>query len=224
MWSSLFLGSLLLFSHSASARVGDHHHNGDLARTAPVGLPTWPATYDAQQSTIFMPCNYSGYFNATFAGSFGVADVRLVSGASPNAPTPNHNPAQTHRCPQFDWSNGKQSWANAAPMTCEEQLVEQAVRVRQVNPSARVFVYRNLVKALPWFTAVREKIMDPAFSGWFLRFSGANNYHVPTCDNAFSPPRCSTFYHDQDQTPEHPNGDGSCVNPCDCGEGVPCGT
>ena len=109
-------------------------------------------------------------------------------------------------------------------MTCEEQLVEQAVRVRTVNPSARVFVYRNLVKALPWFTAVREKIMDPAYSGWFLRFSGANNYHVPTCDNAFSPPRCSTFYHDQDQTPEHPNGDGSCVNPCDCGEGVPCGT
>ena len=25
------------------------------------------------------------------------------------------------------------------------------------------------------------------------------------------------------QTPEHPTGDGSCVNACDCGEGVPCG-
>ena len=65
--------------------------------------------------------------------------------------------------------------------------------------------------------------MDPAYAGWFLRFSGDNNYHVPTCDNNWSPPRCSAFYHDQDQTPEHPHGDGSCVNACDCGEGVPCG-
>jgi hypothetical protein len=30
------------------------------------------------------------------------------------------------------------------------------------------------------------------------------------------------FYHDQDQTPEYPHGDGSCDAPCDCG-GVPCG-
>jgi hypothetical protein len=168
----------LLAAPPCAARVGGHRHNGDLARTAPVGLPTWPATYDAQQSTIFMPCNYSGYFNATFAGQFGVAD--------------------------FDWSNGKSSWANAAPMTCEEELVEQAVQVRAVNPSARVFVYRNLVKALPWFSAVREKIMDPAYSGWFLRFSGSGNYHVQQCDNNFAPPRCSAFYHDQDQVRARP--------------------
>ena len=173
----------LLAAPPCAARVGGHRHNGDLARTAPVGLPTWPATYNAQQSTIFMPCNYSGYFNATFAGQFGVAD--------------------------FDWSNGKASWANSAPMTCEEELVEQAVQVRAVNPSARVFVYRNLVKALPWFSAVREKIMDPAYSGWFLRFSGSGNYHVQQCDNNFAPPRCSAFYHDQDQVRPAVAGPGS---------------
>ena len=137
------------------------------------GLPMWPATYNAQQSTAFMPCNYSGFFNASFAATFGVAD--------------------------FDWSNAKAHWANEQPMTCEEDLVTQAEAVHAVNPNMRVFVYRNLVKALPWFTAVREKIMDPAYSGWFLRFSGANNYHVPTCDNNWTPPRCSEFYHDQDQ-------------------------
>ena len=60
-----------------------------------------------------------------------------------------------------------------------------------------MFVYRNLVKALPWFTSVREKIMDPAYSGWFLQFSGEGNYHVPQCDDNYSPPRCSNFYHDQ---------------------------
>lgn len=32
----------------------------------------------------------------------------------------------------------------------------------------------------------------------------------------------TTLQTDQDQTPEHPKGDGSCVLPCDCG-GVPCG-
>lgn len=45
---------------------------------------------------------------------------------------------------------------------------------------------------------------------------------MPTCDDNFKPPLCSELYHDQDQTPRHPHGDGSCVDACDCG-GVPCG-
>jgi hypothetical protein len=195
MWfyllSALALGAV-------SARLRDYHHNGDLAKTTPVGLPLWNATYNALQSTIFMPCNFSGYFDAEFAASFGVAD--------------------------FDWSNGKQLWANTQPMTCEEDLIAQAQAVKAINPNTKVFVYRNFVKALPWFTSVREKIMDPAYSDWFLYFNPANTtYHVPQCDDNYDPPRCSNFYHDQDQTPEHPSGDGSCYEPCDCGEGVPCG-
>jgi hypothetical protein len=87
-----------------------------------------------------------------------------------------------------------------------------------------VWVYRNFVKALPWFTSVREKIMDPAYSGWFLKFNTANTtYHVPQCDDSFDPPRCTEFYHDQIQSPGFPYGDGNCKEPCDCGEGVPCG-
>jgi hypothetical protein len=183
----------------AEARVGGHRHNGDLAGVdlSRIGLPTWAPTYNARASTAFMPCNFSGFFNATFAASFGVSD--------------------------FDWSNAKQHWANEQPMTCEEDLVTQAESMAKVNSATHTFVYRNLVKALPWFSSVREKIMDPAYAGWFLRFSGAGGYHVPTCDNNYSPPRCSDFYHDEDQTPQHPKGDGSCVEACDCGEGVPCG-
>lgn len=45
---------------------------------------------------------------------------------------------------------------------------------------------------------------------------------MPACDKNFNPPLCSPLYHDQDQTPEYPHGDGSCPGPCDCG-GVPCG-
>ena len=33
-----------------------------------------------------------------------------------------------------------------------------------------MFVYRNMVKALPWYKSVREKIVDPAYSGFFLPF------------------------------------------------------
>ena len=50
----------------------------------------------------------------------------------------------------FDWSNAKGAWTRQHPMDCEERLVAQADLVRSANPDARVWVYRNLVKALPW--------------------------------------------------------------------------
>lgn len=54
---------------------------------------------------------------------------------------------------------------------------------------------------------------------------------MPTCDwyNNGTAPRCSGFYHDQEQTPEHPGGgsaypvDGDCIEQCDCGTVNPCG-
>jgi hypothetical protein len=52
-----------------------------------VEVPSWPATYEMSRSTIFMPCNYSGYFDPGIAAQWGIAD--------------------------FDWSNGKADWANA---------------------------------------------------------------------------------------------------------------
>jgi hypothetical protein len=74
--------------------------------------------------------------------------------------------------------------------------------------------------------------VDPAYAGFFLRFKpgGAfpnGSYHVPNCDDLYDPPLCSAFYHDQEQTPEHPtpsdpNPDGDCDALCDCGA-VPCG-
>jgi hypothetical protein len=53
-------------------------------------------------------------------------------------------------------------------------------------------------QALPWFSTVREKLVDPAYAGWFLRFNPDNtSYHVPACDTNYNPPLCSVFYHDQ---------------------------
>ena len=75
---------------------------------------------------------------------------------------------------------------------------------------------------------MREKVSDPAYAPWFLKFSDeviANHSaaHVPVCDTNYSPPRCSNMYHDQTQTPGYPSGDGVCTPPgCDVGS-VPVG-
>lgn len=69
-------------------------------------------------------------------------------------------------------------------MNCEELLVQQAAVVKSIAPSTKVFVYRNLVKALPWYTGVREHTDDPAYADWFLPFAAVppkpdGTYYVP---------------------------------------------
>jgi hypothetical protein len=123
----------------------------------------------------------------------------------------------------IDWSNAKQLWVNP-PMSCEELLVEQASLLKAARPGVRVMGYRNIVKALPWFSSVREKMDNPKYASWFLPFDVHNKtpYHVPQCDNNFNPPKCTALYHDLEQTPGFPRGDGNCPGPCDCGV-HPCG-
>lgn len=156
-------------------------------------------------STITMTCNSSGWSSPVRGSEFGIVS--------------------------YDWSNAKQQWATATPMDCEERLLQQARMTKALNPSSRVFVYRNLVKALPWFTSVREKLDDPRYSGWFLRFNSTaprSSHHVPACA-AENSSKCSLFYHDQEQTPQvptaaQPRPDGLCSpsSGCDCGTN-PCG-
>ena len=75
---------------------------------------------------------------------------------------------------------------------------------------------------------MRVKLDDPAYAAWFLSFnctagSPTAGCHVPVCDNNYSPPLCTSLYHDQGQTPGYPHGDGDCAPPaCDCGKN-PCG-
>ena len=144
----------------------------------------------------------------------------------------------------YDWSNAKKLWANSQPMDDAERLTRQAELVQSLDPGIqgeqpRVWVYRNKVKALNWFTSVREKLDDPQYAGWFVTFKhykgreSNNSYHVPACDwygNTSQPPKCSGFYHDQGQTPNHPGAnqsvyhvDGACTFQCNCGPVNPCG-
>lgn len=58
--------------------------------------------------------------------------------------------------------------------------------IKDENPKSKVFTYRNLVKALPWYSEVRELLEKPEYSGFFLKFKksdgSGNDTHVPRCD------------------------------------------
>jgi hypothetical protein len=132
----------------------------------------------------------------------------------------------------YDWSNGRELWENAKPMNDEELLTKQAEMVLAVDPGLsggqpRVWVYRETIQALNFFTSVREKLDDAQYEGWFYRFrdyngsSSNSSYHVPACDRE----KCSGFYHAPEHTPQYPAGNamqGSCTEQCDCGK-QPCG-
>jgi len=123
----------------------------------------------------------------------------------------------------FDWSNTKSIWAKQKPMLAEEMLVAQVQMAKAVSPSSRYCVYRNAIKALPWFSSVRELLSDPAYDVWFLKFGNSSKPFSPKCDTNYDPPLCSELFHDQVQSPGYPQGDGVCAAPaCDCGP-VPCG-
>lgn len=164
--------------------------------------PDWTPTWNLPLSTFLMPCNFTGYTDQAVLQGWGLID--------------------------FDWSNAKGPWSNAKPMDCEERLITQAELAKVANPDSKVFVYRNLVKALPWYTIVREKLANPAYSGWFLKFAPNRVSSVPNCTTDKSGTKCSEFYHDVQQTPEIP-ASGTMDTPtcidgvCDCGEGLPCG-
>ena len=44
-------------------------------------------------------------------------------------------------------------------------------RAASLGIEQKVWVYRNLVKALPWYSLVREKLNDTAYAGFFLKFN-----------------------------------------------------
>ena len=164
--------------------------------------PSWAPTWNITQSTIIMPCNLSGYFDYSIAGRFAVVD--------------------------YDWSNAKEMWANPqqwdgglaadGKMDCQERLLKQAemtkAHAKSLGIEQRVWVYRNLVKALPWYSSVRALLNDSSYSGFFLKFDeAAKPFHVPQCDSANG--RCTEYYHDQTQSPQSGANCSGCKN-CGC--------
>ena len=98
-------------------------------------LPPWKGTYEMRQSTIAMPCNQSGWFNAEIGASYGLVsyDCECCSSSLPPFTGLNEFCAG---------SNAKQLWANTKPMDAEERMVTQAAMTKAKNPDGHVWVYR----------------------------------------------------------------------------------
>ena len=161
-------------------------------------LPTTTPSYQLNASTIIMPCNNSGYTNPKTTIGWSIID--------------------------FDWSNGKALWTKNRPMNDETFLQKQVELSTSSMPGQTVWVYRGSMWAYPWYTSVRKTLEDPAYSDWYIKFKPKPPYYSKKCDDNYDPPICSDLYHNQEQSPGFPHGDGDCAAPnCDCGKNVPCG-
>ena len=106
-----------------------------------------------------------------------------------------------------------------------------------------VWVYRGSMWAYPWYahsthkdketahtqvrgrryTSVRVILEDPKYQDWFVSFKPGGSkpdgtWYSEQCD-ANLKSVCSDRYHNQEQSPGYPHGDGDCEAPgCDCGK------
>ena len=175
-------------------------------------VPSYPPVYQMNLSTIIMPCNFTGPTDPSTTIGWGIIDVD------------NSN---------WKGTGDSDGWAKASPMDCEERLLKQAQMIKQAAPQTQVWVYRNSIIALPWYSSVRIKLEDPAYAYWFLNFTNPppnitqNGNANTTCDLNFNPPKCSMAFHETTYAPGYPEpaspGGGNCSAPgCDVGS-VPIG-
>lgn len=158
----------------------------------PQPLPQFAATWSLAESTIVMPCNYTGGLDPAAVDRWGIVDI--------------------------DWSNDKAHWVNTHPMTSEEELVAAAQAIKDRRPQAKVWVYRNLVWAPSWFSDIREKIKT--HPEWFVPFKAEGPTINPRCtfdkcsDRFHSQFQTMAFHGTSVSS-------GICKEHCDCGD-VPC--
>jgi len=161
--------------------------------------PPWPASWRMADSTIAMPCNFSGYTDPASLAGWAITS--------------------------FDWSNSLEMWSASTPMDNDERNLAQAALSKVANPTQKVWIYRNSVYGYPWFYEVRALLDDAEYRPWFIKFANATGpFHSPPCDNDYSPPKCTDLFHTQMDTPlPRPGGYGQCAPPaCNCGT-KPCG-
>eukprot|EP01079_Euglenida_sp_SAG-EU17-18_P002446 gene2447-3216_t len=125
-----------------------------------VCLPPWKPTWNMSRSTAWYGCNASGLHDVAEAVRWGIVvydwPLPCTIGEPQALPLPSLR------------SNAKALWANAHPMDDDGMLLRQAEMVLAADSG--VWVYRNKIKALNWYGSVREKLDDPAYAGWFVRF------------------------------------------------------
>ena len=161
----------------------------------PQALPTFTPSYDMFDSSIIMPCNYTGPFQLNYSTKWGIVDL--------------------------DWSNSKAHWVQEHPMQSQEELVTAAAAIRAVSNRTKVWIYRNLAWAPSWFTDVREQI--EAHPEWFIGYKKDPPWNntkctLGKCSDLFHSQFQTPEYRSGSRK------FGSCDKaPCDCGTNIPCG-
>jgi hypothetical protein len=104
-------------------------------------------------------------------------------------------------------------------MDDEEMLFKQVEMTAAATKGTTVWVYRNTVYGYPWYTDVRKTLEDPAYADWYFSFKPNPPWFSKKCDAAV-PSLCSDLFHEQEQSPGFPHGDGDCAAP-GCGSFPP---
>ena len=117
----------------------------------------------------------------------------------------------------LDFESQEALWAKHSPKDADVMMLKQAQVMKSIAPKTRVWVYRNLVQAYSNFVQLREKIEDPQFSGWFVKFGpGPHDQKIPRCElnPRLNKSLCSDLFHTRLAWTEHGH---------DCGDKIPCG-
>jgi hypothetical protein len=120
---------------------------------------------------------------------------------------------------EIDFESEESLWAHhAGGKNADVMMLEQASQMKEIAPESSVWIYRNLVQAYSNFKQLREKLEDPQYSGWWMKFDNATNDEklTPRCahNSRLNRTLCSDLFH----SPLRWTTDGD-----DCGDIIPCG-
>ena len=187
------LGALLLvaFTTLAHAKLPAH-----------LLLPPFPPTYNLTKSTMTQVC-------------FGPARL-------PGAPILNNETGRFLRqwgIVALDFESQESIWAHdKRGKDADVKMVDQASVMKTMAPDTQVWIYRNLVQPYANFVQLREKLEDPAYSGWFVHFNASTNNETltPRCEvnPRLNKTLCTDLFHTRLAWTE---------NGHDCGDVIPCG-
>ena len=117
----------------------------------------------------------------------------------------------------LDFESQEGIWSQHSPKDADSMMLDQLSVMKSIAPHTRLWAYRNLAQAYSSFVQLREKIEDPAFAGWWIRFApDANESLTPRCEHnpRLNRSLCSDLFHTRLAWTEHGH---------DCGDVIPCG-
>jgi hypothetical protein len=163
-------------------------------------LPPWPATFNLTKSSMTQSCFGPGSVN-------GPPRLTPETGAF----------LKQWGVVALDFESQEGLWAHHRPKDADVMMIEQAAVMKRMAPETQIWGYRNLVQPYANFVQLREKIEDPAYSGWFVHFGPGNNDRLtPRCEvnPRLNKTLCTDLFHTKLAWTE---------NGHDCGDRIPCG-